>query len=62
MHRDDRGRQEMCIRDSYYTLLQYDRDLQIARQSYELRRQSAALIDSMFRYGMSNGVALQRCV
>ena len=48
------------VSTTYYTLLQYDRDLQIARQSYELRRQSAALIDSMFRYGMSNGVALQQ--
>lgn len=48
------------VATTYYTLLQYDRDLQIARQSYELRRQSAALIDSMFRYGMSNGVALQQ--
>lgn len=48
------------VATTYFTLLQYDRDLQVARQSYELRRQSAALVDSMFRYGMSNGVALQQ--
>ena len=48
------------VATAYFTLLQYDRDLEIARRSYELRRQSAALIDSMFRYGMSNSVALEQ--
>ena len=44
----------------YFTLLEYERDLAIARQSCALRRESAALIDSMFRYGMSDGVALEQ--
>lgn len=48
------------VATTYFTLLEYERDLAIARQSYELRRQSAALIDSMFRYGMSDGVALSQ--
>ena len=38
------------------------RDLRIARQSYVLRRESAALVDSLARYGMSNGVALQQAM
>lgn len=48
------------VATTYFTLLQYERDLYIARRSYELRRESAALIDSMFRYGMSNSVALEQ--
>ena len=31
-----------------------------SRQTLRLRRESAALIDSMFRYGMSDGVALEQ--
>lgn len=46
------------VATTYFSLLEYQRDLAIARRSYELRRQSAALIDSLFRYGMSDGVAL----
>lgn len=48
------------VATTYFTLLQYQRDLSIARRSYGLRRESAALIDSMFRYGMSDGVALEQ--
>lgn len=48
------------IATTYFTLRQYQRDLAIARRSYGLRRESAALIDSMFRYGMSDGVALEQ--
>lgn len=48
------------VATTYYTLLQYEGDLAIARRSYDLRRQSAALIDSMFHYGMSDGVALEQ--
>ena len=48
------------VATTYFTLLEYERDLAIARQSCALRRESAALIDSMFRYGMSDGVALGR--
>lgn len=48
------------VATTYFTLLQYEEDLAIARRSYDLRQQSAALIDSMFRYGMSDGVALEQ--
>lgn len=48
------------VATTYFTLLQYERDLSIARRSYVLRRESAALIDSMFRYGMTDGVALEQ--
>ena len=48
------------VATTYFTLLEYERDLAIARQSCALRRESAALIDSMFRYGMSDGVALEQ--
>ena len=45
---------------TYFQLLGYQRNLQIAERSYALRQESAALIDSMFRHGMTNGVALQQ--
>lgn len=48
------------VATTYFTLLEYERDLSIARQTLRLRQQSAALIDSMFRYGMSDGVALEQ--
>ena len=48
------------VATTYFTLLEYERDMAIARQSCALRRESAALIDSMFRYGMSDGVALEQ--
>lgn len=48
------------VATTYFTLLEYERDLLIARRSTALRRESAALIDSMFRYGMSDGVALEQ--
>ena len=44
------------VATTYFTLLEYER----ARRSCTLRRESAALIDSMFRYGMSDGVALEQ--
>lgn len=44
------------VATTYFTLLQYERNLLIASRTYKLRQESAALIDSMFRYGMSNGV------
>ena len=46
------------VATTYFTLLEYERDLEIARSSCELRRASATLVDSMHRYGMSDGVAL----
>ncbi|MBO5685858.1 MAG: efflux transporter outer membrane subunit [Alistipes sp.] len=44
------------VATAYFTLLQYERDLYIATRTCALRRESAALIDSMFRYGMSSGI------
>lgn len=46
------------VATTYFTLLQYERNLEIARQTFALRSESAALVDSMFRYGMSSGVDL----
>ncbi len=46
------------VATAYFTLLEYQRDLALARRTCELRRESAALVDSMHRYGMSDGVAL----
>ena len=48
------------IATTYFTLLRYTRDLQIARQSHALRLESAALVDSLNRYGMADGVALEQ--
>lgn len=44
------------VATAYFTLLQYERDLLIATRTYTLRSESAALIDSMYRYGMSSGI------
>lgn len=48
------------VATSYFTLLQYQRSLHIATRSYELRCTATALVDSMFRYGMSNGTDLMQ--
>lgn len=48
------------VATTYFTLREYECDLAIARESHRLRQESAALIDSMFRYGMSDGVALEQ--
>ena len=48
------------VATTYFTLLQYERDLLIATRTYALRSESAALIDSMFRFGMSSGVDLEQ--
>lgn len=48
------------VATTYFTYRQYQRNLYIARNSYTLRVESTALIDSMFRYGMSNGVDLNQ--
>ncbi len=48
------------VATSYFTLLQYQRSLQIATQSYKLRVKATALVDSMYRYGMSNGTDLMQ--
>lgn len=44
------------VATTYFTLLQYEHDLQIATRTTRLRRESAALMDSLYRYGMSSGV------
>lgn len=46
------------VATTYFTLLQYERTLEIARRAYALRAESVALVDSMFRYGMSSGLDL----
>lgn len=45
------------VATTYFTLLKYVRGLEIAERTRDLRRESAALIDSMFRYGMASGVS-----
>lgn len=42
---------------TYFTLLKYERGLEISERTLSLRSESAALIDSMFRYGMASGVS-----
>ncbi len=44
------------VATTYFTLLQYRRDLDIAERSAALRRESATLIDSIFGRGMASGV------
>ncbi len=48
------------VATAYFTLLQYQRSLQIATRSYELRCTATALVDSLYRYGMSNGTELMQ--
>lgn len=48
------------VATGYFTLLQYERNLEIARQTYIVRRESVALVDSMFRHGMSSGLDLEQ--
>ncbi len=48
------------VATSYFTLLQYQRNLYIATRSYELRQEATALVDSLFRYGMRNGTDLMQ--
>ena len=44
------------VATAYFTLLRYREDLDIAERSWQLRRESAALIDSMYVHGMITGV------
>ncbi len=48
------------VATTLFTLAQYQRSLDIATRSYALRVEATALVDSMHRYGMSDGVALQQ--
>lgn len=41
---------------AYFTLRQSELSLSIARRSHHLREESAALIDSLFHYGMATGL------
>ena len=50
------------VATAYFTLLQYRRDLEIARRSAALRRESAVLVDSLFRRGMASGVNLEQAL
>ncbi len=45
------------VATSYFQLLSYERSYHIAEQTYYLRREAAALTDSMVRYGMKSQVA-----
>lgn len=46
------------VATSYFTLLQYERSLELARRSYSLRVQSTDLEDSLYHYGLSDGISL----
>lgn len=48
------------VATTYFTLLEYQRDLHVARYSLELRNKSASLIDSLVRYGMTDGQSLEQ--
>ena len=48
------------VATTYFSLLQYMNSLRIARETYRLRYESTALIDSLFRYGMYSAVDLQQ--
>ncbi len=48
------------VAKAYFTLLEMHRNLAIAQHSYTLRQEATALIDSMTRYGMGDGVALEQ--
>lgn len=44
------------VATTYFNLLQYDMSLRISRETYELRKSSQDIIDSMVYYGMSSAV------
>ncbi len=48
------------VATSYFTLLQYRNSLEVARNTYRLREISAALMDSMYRYGFVSAVERQQ--
>lgn len=48
------------VATAYFTLSGYARQLAIAERTYSLRNESMALIDSMYRYGFSSLIDLQR--
>lgn len=48
------------VATAFFTILQYRESLAIARHSLQLRKESAALIDSLTHYGMSTGLDLDQ--
>lgn len=48
------------VATTLFTLMQYTRSYTIAKRSYALRLKATALVDSMYRYGMSDGIALEQ--
>lgn len=48
------------VATTYFTLCQAATNLEIARLSQSLRGEEARLIDSLYHYGLSDGVALQQ--
>lgn len=48
------------VATSYFNLLQYDMSLRISQETYELRRASQDIIDSLVYYGMSSAVDLEQ--
>ncbi len=48
------------VATTFFTLRQAQSNLNISKRSYELRAQESMLIDSMFYYGMSDGVAREQ--
>ena len=51
---------EAEVATTYFTLLQYQQDLNIAKRSSELRREMVTLIDSLYQYGYASGVNLEQ--
>lgn len=51
---------EAEVATTYFTLLQYRQDLNIAKRSSELRREMMTLIDSLYSYGFASGVNLEQ--
>ena len=51
---------EAEVATTYFTLLQYQRELAIAKRSSELRRDMLSLVDSLHRYGFASGVHLEQ--
>jgi len=48
------------VATTYFTLLKYEEGLSVAERTQSLRRESAALVDSMARYGMASGIAREQ--
>lgn len=51
---------EAEVATTYFTLLQYRQDLNIAKRSSDLRREMVTLIDSLYKHGYASGVHLEQ--